>query len=121
MLNQSFLVGRLVRKPELRETEKGKRMCFLSLAVPRSFKNMSGEYDADFIDCVLWDQIASVTVEHCDKGDLICVKGRIQSRIIEEEDSKHSKLEIIAEKVSFLTSKEEKAAKKARKEEKKQG
>ena len=58
MLNQVVLVGRIVRKPELRESEKGKKLTFVTLAVPRSFKNMNGEYDTDFIDCVLWDNVA---------------------------------------------------------------
>lgn len=48
MLNQVVLVGRLVRQPELRESEKGKKLSFITLAVPRSFKNMKGEYDTDF-------------------------------------------------------------------------
>ncbi|MBE6147116.1 MAG: hypothetical protein E7168_02140 [Firmicutes bacterium] len=48
MLNQVVLVGRLVRKPELRDSGNGKKMSFISLAVPRSFKNMNGEYETDF-------------------------------------------------------------------------
>ena len=48
MLNQTVLVGRLVRDPELRETESGSKVTYITLAVPRSYKNVNGEYDTDF-------------------------------------------------------------------------
>lgn len=48
MLNQTVLVGRLVSDPELRETENGNKVTNVTLAVPRSFKNINGEYDTDF-------------------------------------------------------------------------
>lgn len=109
MLNQLVLVGRLVRKPELREAENKKKYSFITLAVPRSFKNVNGEYDTDFIDCVLWDNVAANTVEYCNKGDIVGVRGRIQARIVEKEENiKNSVLEVIAEKITFLSSKEKK-------------
>lgn len=104
MLNQLVLVGRLVKKPELRETENSKKYSFITLAVPRSFKNMNGEYDTDFIDCVLWDSIAASTVKYCNKGDIVGVKGRIQTRTVEKDGNKNYVIEIIAEKVTFLSS-----------------
>ena len=44
MLNQTVIVGRLVKDPELRETESGKKVTNITLAVPRSYKNVNGEY-----------------------------------------------------------------------------
>lgn len=105
MLNQIVLVGRLVKKPELKEAENTKKYSFITLAVPRSFKNSNGEYDTDFVDCVLWDSVAASTVEYCNKGDIIGVKGRVQSREIIGEDKKKKILEVVAEKVTFLSSK----------------
>ncbi len=107
MLNQIVLVGRLVKKPELRTSENSKKYTFITLAVPRSFKNINGEYDTDFIDCVLWDNVASSTSEYCGKGDIVGVKGRLQSRLIEKDDNKKYVLEVIAEKVTFLSSNKE--------------
>ena len=72
--------------------------------MPRSFKNMNGEYETDFINCVLWDSVAKSTVEYCKKGSIVGVKGRVQSRTVEKEDTtKRYYLEIIAEKVTFLS------------------
>lgn len=104
MLNQIVLVGRLVRKPELKTSENSKKYTFITLAVPRSFKNINGEYDTDFIDCILWDNVASCTTEYCDKCDIVGVKGRLQSRLVEKDDNKKYVLEVIAEKVTFLSS-----------------
>ena len=105
MLNQIILVGRLVKTPELFSTENGKKGSIVTLAVARSFKNQDGEYDTDFIDCTLWTAIAENTAEYCKTGDVIGVRGRVQSRIIDNEDgTKYKKMEIIAEKVTFLSS-----------------
>lgn len=106
MLNQLVLVGRLVSDPQINETENGTKECNITLAIPRSYKNADGIYETDFIPVNLYKGIAENTTEYCKKGDIIGVKGRIQSRLIEKEDgTKYKKMEIIAEKVSFLSSK----------------
>ena len=89
----------------LNQTETGKKVTNVTLAVPRSFKNSEGQYETDFISCVLWKGIAENTVEYCKKGDLVGIKGRIQSRNIEiDEETKKQVVEVVAEKVTFLSS-----------------
>lgn len=105
MLNQVVLVGRLCRQPEMKESESGKKRTYITLAVPRSFKNADGEYETDFFDCILWDNVATSTVEYCHKGDIVGVKGRLQSRVIEDKENKYNSISVVAEKVTFLTSK----------------
>ena len=103
MLNQVVLVGRIVRTPELRVTESGKKTTTVTLAVPRNYKNGEGEYETDYLDCTLWTNVAENTTEYCQTGDMVGVKGRIQSRTITNDDgSKRRKTEIVAEKVTFL-------------------
>lgn len=97
MLNQIILVGRLVDKPIVEENENGQKIATVNLAVPRSFKNSDGEYETDFIPCILWNSVAATTCEYCRKGDLIGIKGRLQCTT--------DKLNVIAEKVTFLSSK----------------
>lgn len=96
MLNQVVIVGRLVKKPIVEENENGKKVCNITLAVPRSYKNDEGIYDTDFIKCTLWNGIAENTVEYCNKGDIIGVKGRLQCLGGNE-------LQVVAEKVTFLS------------------
>ncbi len=105
MLNQIVLVGRLVRDFDIYLTDKNKKVATITLAVPRSFKNLEGIYETDFIDCTLWDTIATNTKEYCRKGDIVGIRGRIQSRTIAIDDKKQTQLEIIGEKVNFLSSK----------------
>lgn len=105
MLNQIILVGRLTRDIAVHDSEGGCKVATISLAIPRSFKNSEGTYDTDFIDCVAFEQIAENTSEYCSKGDVVGVKGRIQSRVIEKEDQKEYRTEIICEKITFLSSK----------------
>lgn len=105
MLNHVILVGRLVRTPELILTDTGKKRSIATLAVNRGFKNLNGEYDTDFLDCTLWTNIAENTAEYCKTGDIIGVKGRLQTRLIDNEDgTKYKKMEIIADSVTFLSS-----------------
>lgn len=111
MLNQTVLVGRLVKDPELRETDSGNKVTNITLAVPRNYKNMNGEYDTDFISCVLWKGIAENTVAYVKRGDLVGIKGHIQSRSIElDDETRRNVVEVVAEKVTFLSSNKNKEA-----------
>ena len=104
MLNQTVLVGRIVSAPEVKELESGKSVTNLTLAIPRSYKNENGEYDTDFVDCTLWNSIAQNVCEYCRKGDLVGVKGRVQTENYEVDGDKRKHTTIVAEKVTFLSS-----------------
>jgi len=106
MLNQTVIVGRIVDDPKLTEINDKNKIANLTIAVPRSFKNNDGEYDTDFIDCTLCNGIAENTVEYCKKGDLVGIKGRLETNQHEQEDGITVKnTNLIAEKVTFLSSK----------------
>lgn len=100
MLNQIVVCGRIssITAKKL----EGKEVQEVVLAIPRSYKNENGEYDTDFIPFILTGGIASNTLEYCKTGDIVGVKGRIQS--LESKDGKHP-FYLVAEKVSFLSSK----------------
>ena len=104
-MNQFCVIGRLVKDPELRKTESGKNVTNVTLAVPRAYKNPNGEYDTDYIDCVLWSSVAETTSEYCKKGDLVGVRGRVQTRVYEKDEVKKYATEVVAEKVTFLSNK----------------
>jgi single-strand DNA-binding protein len=109
-MNQVVLVGRLAGDVNYKEYNNNKK-AIITLAVPRPFKNAEGVYETDFIDCTLLEGVAQNTKEYCKKGDIIGVKGRIQTNNYEtEDDEKRKSTQIIAEKVTFLSSnkKEEK-------------
>lgn len=105
MQNVVFLIGRLVSDPEIKKSENEKDYTTITLAVQRAYKNTEGLYESDFIRCKLWNGIAKNVGEYCHKGDLIGVKGKIQIRSYEEDKETKYITEIIADKVSFLSSK----------------
>ncbi len=106
MLNQVVLVGRLVRDPVINKASNNETYSNITVAVPRSYKNANGEYDTDFINCMLWKGIAENTVEYCKKGDIVGIKGRIQTSSYEDkEKNRKYSIDVIAEKVTFLSNK----------------
>ena len=105
MLNQVIIVGRITKDIELKESENGKEYATITLAVPRSFKNEDGVYDTDFIPVKLFDKTAETTSLYCHKGDIVGVKGRMQSGSYEKDGENKFTMDLIAEKVKFLSSK----------------
>lgn len=94
MLNQTVLVGRITKDVEIKKIED-RKYAILKLAVTRSFKNEEGTYDTDFIDVSIFDNIADNVKEYCKVGDLVGIKGRLES--------KEDKLILVGEKVTFLS------------------
>lgn len=103
-LNNVILVGRLTADPEIVEIEDNKKVTTVILAVNRNFKNTDGVYETDFIRCILWNSIASTTTEYCHVGDVIGIKGRLQTSKFEDENKKlHYIVDVVAERVTFLS------------------
>ena len=53
MINQVIITGRIANDPEVIVGENNKKRTYITLAVPRAYKNMDGQYDTDFIRCTL--------------------------------------------------------------------
>ena len=104
MLNTVMLVGRLVQDVEVKTLDSGRVVTNMSLAVNRSYKNQDGIYETDFFDCVLWDGIAQNASDYCHKGDVVGIRGRLQSSFYEKDDVKHKVIEVVVEKLTFLSS-----------------
>lgn len=108
MLNSVVLVGRLTRDAELRYTPQNQAVATFSLAVNRDFKNQNGEYEADFINCVIWRQQAENLANWAKKGALIGIVGRIQTRNYENQQGQRVYVtEVVAEKFKLLESQKE--------------
>lgn len=80
MINNTTLVGRLTRDPELKYTGNGIAVLSFSLAVERNFTNAQGERETDFINCVIWRGGAENLAKFAAKGSLIGITGSIQTR-----------------------------------------
>lgn len=109
MLNKIFVMGRLVRDPELRRTNSGTAVASFTLACDRDFKDkQSGEKATDFIDVVAWRQSAEFVSRYFTKGRMAIVEGRLQMRNwTDKEGNKRVSAEIVADNVYFGDSKKE--------------
>ncbi len=103
-MNHVILVGRLTGTPEELKTDENVVRTVINLAVQRTFKNQDGLYDTDFIRCILWNGIAKRACEYCKKGDMVCVKGRLQVRSYQSEEETKYITEVVVETISFVSS-----------------
>jgi len=99
-------MGNLTRDPELRQTPTGQNVTSFSLALNRSYKDASGEWQeaTDYIDIVCWGPLAERVAQYLSKGRRCLVQGRLQSRSWEQDGNKRSKVEVLANDVTFLDS-----------------
>lgn len=99
-MNKIFLLGRLVRDPEVRTTQSGKMVTSFTLAVDR---HGGGKDNTDFINVVTWEKLAEVSGNNLAKGQRAMVEGRLQIRSYEGKDGqKRWVTEVIAQSVEFI-------------------
>ena len=87
-MNSLVIVGRIF---SIREENNYTR---LKIAVNRAYKSEDGYYDTDIIPIKLKGSIAKKTIEYCKKGDLIGIKGMLETE--------NNRLIVNASKVSFM-------------------
>ena len=103
MINNVTLIGRLTRDPKLQYTNSNIATAQFNIACNRNFKNSNGEYDADFINCVMWRDQAERFCEWTRKGMLVGITGRIQTRSYEGNDGKRVYVtEVVVENFQVL-------------------
>lgn len=105
-INQVILMGNLTRDPELRQIPSGQSVCSFSLALNRSYKDQSGEWQeaTDYVDVTAWAALGERVAQYLSKGRRCLVQGRLQSRSWEQDGQKRSKVEVLANDVTFLDS-----------------
>ena len=106
-MNKVILLGRLTKDPELKVTPSGVNVCSFSIAVNRRFAK-EGQPDADFINCVAWNQAADLLAQYTHKGSQIGIQGRIQSRNYDDPNNPGKKVyvtEVVCDNFMFLDSK----------------
>lgn len=102
-MNSANIFGRLARDPEIRVTTTGKSVTSFVVAVDRIRVNPDGTRDADFIDCVAWENTADFVSAYGKKGMQCAVSGRIQKRSYESSDGRTIWVtEIVANDVNLV-------------------
>lgn len=105
-MNTVQLIGRLTKDPELKYTQSGVATTSFTLAVNRNFTNQQGEREADFIMCTAWRKTAELVCQYLNKGSLVGINGRIQTRNYENQQGQRVYVtEVIVDELTFVESK----------------
>ena len=103
-MNRVNVVGRIVREVQLKDVGNGKVVMNNTIAIPKMVKKEGGP-DADFLNFVVWGKRAELIEQYCNKGDLIGLDGKIQSRrYMNELENTVYVVEMLVESVHFLHS-----------------
>ena len=106
MLNVVAIMGRLARDPELRQTTTGKSVASISIACSRGRKDANGKDLVDWIDVVAWDHTAEFVCKYFQKGSLIAIDGRLQSRTYKDRNGNNrTAIEVVASNANFAGAK----------------
>lgn len=101
-MNRLTVIGRIVRKIDLKHVGDGRIVTNNAIAVSRTFKT-EGKQDTDFINFVAWGKRAELLEEYCNKGDLVGLDGRIQSRTyVDDQQKSKYVVEMLVETIHFL-------------------
>jgi len=103
-LNKVFLLGRLTADPQLRSTASGQQVASFSIATNRVWNDKNGQKQeaVEFHNVVVWGRQAELVSRFLNKGSLVLVEGRLQTRDWEGKDGQKRKTtEIVAERVQF--------------------
>lgn len=100
-LNKAIILGRITHDLEVRQTPSGTAVLQFTVAVDRNYSKDS-EKQTDFINCVAWRQTAEFIGRYWNKGRMIAVDGRLQTRTYEDKNgTKHYITELIVENANF--------------------
>ena len=106
MLNVIAIMGRLSRDPELRQPTTGKNVASFTIACSRGRKDANGKDLVDWIPVVAWEHTAEFVCKYFEKGSLIAIDGRLQSRTYKDRDGNNrTAIEIVANNANFAGSK----------------
>lgn len=101
--NKVILMGNLTRDPEVRFTREGAPVGTFTLAINNRYRQENETRDdVTFVDIVTFGKQADLVKNYLEKGSPVLVEGRLQQRRWEQEGQKRSKIEVIAQTITFV-------------------
>ena len=93
-INKVILIGHIGNKPEGRYTPSGTSTASFSLATNESWidSEKKKQEKTEWHNIVSWGKLADFVTEYIQKGQLVYVEGRIQTRSWEDKDGKIRKI-----------------------------
>ncbi len=111
-VNKVILVGRLGKDPEVKYTQSGVPVARFSMATDEVWKDQSGEKQqrTEWHTIVAWRKLAEICGQYLNKGKLVYIEGRLQTRNWEDKDgNKRYTTEIQADNMVMLGGKSDEA------------
>lgn len=106
MLNVVAIMGRLAFDPQMRQTTTGKSVATFRIACDRGRKDSRGQMQTDWLDVVAWERLGEFVCQYFQKGQMIAVTGRLQSRSYQDKNGNNrTAVEIVANSLNFVGSK----------------
>ena len=106
MLNNVILVGRVTEEPQLKVLESGHKVANVMLAIQKPFRNEDNEFETDYIPVQAWMKTAELICDYIGKGSILGCKCRLQTRTIEINEKKYKTIDVIVERISFISTKQ---------------
>lgn len=104
-MNTISIVGRTTTDIEVK-TQGETKFATFQIAVRRNFKNSKGEYDSDFIPCIISGAPSEILAKYVKKGHMIGIRGALRSQTKGEGDEKKTYYSVSVEDFEFLEKKE---------------
>jgi single-strand DNA-binding protein len=108
-INRVIITGNLTRDPELRSTPGGTSVCSLRVAVNTRGKDADGQWvdKPNYFDVTVWGTQGENCAQYLAKGRPVAIDGRLRWREWEDrEGGKRQAVDIIADSVQFLGSRD---------------
>lgn len=106
-MNKLTIIGNLVRDPELRTTMDGISVASFTVAVNRRKTQQNQNPEADYFRVSAWREKGENCAKYLAKGKKVCVVGPVSVRVYTTQDGRSgANLEVTADEVEFLSSKE---------------
>ncbi|MEK9174693.1 MAG: single-stranded DNA-binding protein [Patescibacteria group bacterium] len=103
-LNKIFVLGNLTRDPEVRALPSGQNVVNFAVATNRIWNDKNGQRqeDTQFHNIVVFGRMADTCAKYLNKGKMVLVEGRIQTRSWDAQDgTKKYRTEIVAEGIQL--------------------
>ena len=106
IMNNFNCIGRIIKDLEVKTSQGGTTVLNNTVAINRPFKNkQTGEREADFINFVAFGKTAEIIAQYHQKGSLIGLSGRMQSRSYQNSnDQKVFVTELVVNEMHFTGS-----------------
>lgn len=105
MINKVFLVGNLVKDPEMRISSSGTQVLTLNIAVNESRRNAQGQWEdnPNYFFLTMFGNRAESVSKYLNKGSKVSIEGHLSQSTWEKDGKRQSRVEIIVDNIEFMS------------------